>query len=285
MKKLFALLISAFLLVSVFAIPVSANEAATFWVTHFNDGSVEGAGAIFTEVDMGGAWWHHVAFAPVEGEEDVYEIVEFCIGDGNAYTLTVPEGGFVYGINTGNNWPSLFEQNGATGDGATGLWFDDADHAAMPDYTSETCTTAFNMVNSWCVGLTFKISGIDLEGQTIPTSTTDKQWYEDGYVCTATIAPYTGGSDTEDPATSEAPATSEDAATSEDTAVSEDAATSEGTATSEDTAVSEDTVVSEDASEVNVEEGGLSTGALIAIIAAGVVVVGAIIAVIVFKKK
>jgi hypothetical protein len=36
---------------------------------------------------------------------------------------------------------------------------------------------------------------------------------------------------------------------------------------------------------VNVEEGGLSTGALIAIIAAGVVVVGAIIAVIVFKKK
>ena len=159
MKRFFALLISALLLVALFAVPVSADDASPLWLTHFNDGSLEGAGVIFTSADTAGAWWHHVAFAPIEGVENTYEIVEICYGDGNAYSLTIPEGGFVYAINTGNNWPSLFEQNGATGDGATGLWFDDAEHAAMPDYTSETCTTAFTMVNGWCVGLTFKISG------------------------------------------------------------------------------------------------------------------------------
>ncbi len=279
MKKLFALLISAFLLVSVFAIPVSADEAAPFWVTHFNDGTAEGAGAIFTETDIAGTWWHHVAFAPVEGEEDVYEIVEFCIGDGNAYALTIPEGGFVYGINTGNNWPALFEQNNATGDGATGLWFDDADHAAMPDYTSENCSAAFTRANDWCVGLMFKITGLDLEGKTIPTSTPDVKWYEDAYVCTATIAPYTGETDTD---------VSEEESVSETVseAVSEDGATSNENASAESESVSENATASE-ASETTVDEaeGGLSTGALIAIIAAGVVVIGAVILVIVKSKK
>ena len=298
MKKVLALLISAILLVSLFAIPASADEGSMFWVTHFNNGSVEGAGAIFTDSDAAGAWWHHVAFAPVEGKEDVYEIVEFCIGDGNAYSLAIPEGGFVYAVNTGNNWPSLFEQNGATGDGSTGLWFDDAEHAAMPDYTSDNCSTAFTMVNDWCVGLTFKISGIDLEGQTIPTSTTDKQWYEDDYVCTATIAIYTGDEDTEDPATSEdvSEDVSEDASAEASETVSTETSEEASTATSTDAseeasenggAASEDAAASTDASEepTTTEEGGLSTVALIAIIAGAVVVIGVIVLVVVKSKK
>ena len=84
------------------------GEAEMFWVTHFNDGSSEGAGAIFTETDTAGGWWIHVAFAPaqVEDLENVYEIVELTNGlsDGSATTVAVPEGGFVWAINTGNNY-------------------------------------------------------------------------------------------------------------------------------------------------------------------------------------
>ncbi|MBR5286431.1 MAG: hypothetical protein IKU30_05975 [Clostridia bacterium] len=296
MKKLFALLISAFLLVALFAIPASAEDEAIFWVTHYNDGSVEGAGSIFTDADAAGAWWHHVAFAPVEGKDNVYEIVEICYGDGNAYALSIPEGGFVYAINTGNNWPKLFADNGATGDGSTGLWFDDADHAAMPDYTSDSCAAAFAEIYGWTTGLTIKISGLNLAEKEIPTTTSDLGWYEDDYVCTATFAPYDGEDETEDPATSEGETGSDD--TSEDATVSEDNATSEGEAVSENDAASEndavsegeaasvDEAASEEASEPADEaEGGLSTGALIAIIAASVVVVGVIVLVVVKSKK
>ena len=162
----------------------------------------------------------------------------------------------------------------------------------MPNYTSPNCTGSFNLVYNWSVGLTFKFTGLDLEGQTIPTTTPDLGWYEEDYVCTATFATYTG--ETEEPATSEgesesdetsAPAdeTSADATVSED-ATSEDAASEDATV-SED-AASEDATVSEEVSEPTDEaEGGLSTGALIAIIAAGVVVIGVIVLVVVKSKK
>lgn len=298
MKRLFALLITALLLVSLLVMPASAEgDEIPFWITHYNNGSVEGAGVIFTDADTAGTWWHHISFAPVEGAENVYEIVAVCFGDGNAYALEIPEGGFVYAVNSGNNWPALFEQHGATGDGATGQWFDDADHAAMPDYTSQSCTDCFNMVGTWSTGMIFEFNGLDLEDQSIPTSTDDKQWYDDGYTCTATIAIYTGD-DTEDPATSEdvSEDVSEDASTETSETVSTETSEEASTATSTDAseeasenggAASEDAATSTDASEepTTTEEGGLSTGALIAIIAGAVVVIGVIVLVVVKSKK
>ena len=164
--------------------PDAPAEPEMFWLTHYNDGFVEGSGVIFTEEDTAGGWWIHVAFAPIAGAENAYEIVEITNGlsDGSATTVAVPEGGFVWASNYGNNYPAL----GGYGDDAI-------------DYTSPNCTDAINRATAWQVGDQFVISGVDFE--TIPTSTPDVNWYDDAYVCTATIAPYVPGSAPETPDT------------------------------------------------------------------------------------
>ncbi len=149
------------------------GEAKMFWVTHFGDSAVEGAGSIFTAPYTGAGWWLHVAFAPVtvEGAESVYEIVAITngLGDGLATPLEIPEGGFVWAINTGNDYISL-------GMGDT-------------DFTSPNCNGMVADAKLWMVGDKMQILGVDLEGQTIPTSTEDVIYYDDAYVCTATWAP------------------------------------------------------------------------------------------------
>ncbi len=148
------------------------SEPSMFWVTHFNDGASEGAGAIFTETDTAGGWWIHVAFAPAEVEdlENVYEIVALTNGlaDGSATTVEVPEGGFVWAINTGNDYISL-------GMGDT-------------DFTSPNCNGMVSQAGLWAVGDKIQFTGLDLEGLTVPTDTPDVNWYDDAYVCTATWA-------------------------------------------------------------------------------------------------
>ena len=157
--------------------PVAPAEPEMFWLTHYNDGFVEGSGVIFHEEDTAGGWWIHVAFAPIAGAENAYEIVEITNGlsDGSAAKVAVPEGGFVWASNYGNNYPAI----GGYGDDAI-------------DYTSPNCTDAINRATAWQVGDQFVISGVDFE--TIPTTTPDVNWYDDAYVCTATIAPYVPGS-------------------------------------------------------------------------------------------
>jgi hypothetical protein len=149
------------------------GEAKTFWLTHFGDASVEGAGSIFTQSYSGAAWWFHVAFVPVtvEGAENVYEIVAISNGlaDGSATPLDIPEGGFVWAINTGNDYISL-------GMGDT-------------DFTSPNCSAMVADAQLWMVGDKIQLNGLDLEGLTIPTETADTMWYDDAYVCTATWAP------------------------------------------------------------------------------------------------
>lgn len=149
------------------------GEAQMFWVTHFNDGSSEGAGAIFTETDTAGGWWLHVAFAPVtvEGAENAYEIVAITNGlsDGSATAVEVPEGGFVWAANYGNDYITL-------GMGDT-------------DFTSPNCSGAIDTAKLWMVGDKMQILGLDLDGLTIPTDTADVIYYDDAYVCTATWAP------------------------------------------------------------------------------------------------
>ena len=161
--------------------PDAPAEPEMFWLTHYNDGFVEGSGVIFTEEDTAGGWWLHVAFAPIAGAENAYEIVEITNGlaDGSAAKVAVPEGGFVWASNYGNDYISL-------GMGDT-------------DFTSPNCTDAINRATAWQVGDQFVISGVDFE--TIPTTTADVNWYDDAYVCTATIAPYVPGSAPETPDT------------------------------------------------------------------------------------
>ena len=147
------------------------SEASMFWVTHFNDGTSEGAGAIFTESDTAGGWWIHVAFAPIAGAENAYEIVEITNGlaDGSAAKVAVPEGGFVWASNYGNDYISL-------GMGDT-------------DFTSPNCNAMVASAQLWRVGDKMQLTGLDLENLTVPTETADTMWYDDAYVCTATWAP------------------------------------------------------------------------------------------------
>ena len=276
MKKLLVLVISAVLLLSAFAFPAAADEPVwtEFWLTHYNDSSAEGAGVVFTTSYSGGGWWNHVAFAPVEGLENVYEVVDYCAGDGNAVPLDIPEGGFVWATNVGNNWPALFEQYGATGDGASGQWFDDATHAAYPNYVTNGSQNAWTVSGMMLIGDKYIFEGIDFEGLTVPTDTPDKMWYDEGYVCTAKFALYVeeaAGGDDEPESEAE---------------VSENVTESEADTSVETNESVADTSVEADVSEeVPAEEDGLSTGALIAIIAAVVVVIAAVVVIVAKKKK
>ena len=94
----------------------------------------EGAGVIFTESDTAGGWSTHVAFAPVEGQEGVWEIkaISLGVGTGQATTVEVPEGGFVYALNIGNDWPKLVAENPGTYD----------DHANDPTTRPRSATTS-----------------------------------------------------------------------------------------------------------------------------------------------
>ncbi len=176
MKKFLAIFLAVVLLgalcmgVLATAEEFGAKETTElFWVTQYNDGTAEGAGVIFTEEDTAGGWWIHVAFGPTD-TDNVYEIAEIINGleDGTATVVEVPEGGFVWAANYGNDYISL-------GSGDT-------------DFTSETCSAAIERAKTWIIGQQFRIEGIDFE--TVPTTTPDIKWYEDGYICTAIIAPY-----------------------------------------------------------------------------------------------
>lgn len=286
MKKIYALLISALLILSIFAVPAAAEdyEWIDIWVTHFDNNGAEGAGVIFTAEYGGGAWWNHVAFAPVEGAENVYEVVELSLGaSGEATPLSIPEGGFVYAVNVGNNWKDLCEQNGVTGDGSTGLWYDDPTHAEMPNYVTEHSQNWFAVTGTWLEGAQFIFDGIDFENQTVPTSTPDVEWYEEGYVCTAKIAVYTGEAGGDDPVGSESEAESEAEDESEATTESESGNESAETAESK----SEESVEATESTgtDATEEEGGMNTVTLIAIIVAAVVVVAVVVIIIAKKKK
>lgn len=162
------------------------GDEKTFFITHYDpDSEPEGAGSIYTVIDAGSSWAHHVAFAPIKGKKNCFEIVDICLGDGGTgCPLLVPEDGFVWAHNQGNNWPVLTE--GLTGDGSTGLWYDAPYYLTAPNFVTEYSLNAWNSAEYWNVGDKFYIKGIDLDTFTVPTSTPELAYTDDSYVCTAT---------------------------------------------------------------------------------------------------
>ncbi len=156
-------------------LPTATIEMKDFFISHYNDSYVEGAGVVMTETYSGAGWWIHVSFKPVEGKTGVYEVVETSNGlaDGSGTALAIPEGGFVYAANTGNDYPAL----GMEGE----------------DYTNDAVNASIELVKTMTVGSQWIFEGLDLEGKTIPTTTPDTNWYDDGYVCTAKIGAYVEG--------------------------------------------------------------------------------------------
>lgn len=258
MKRISALIIALLMLCLLIPTSAMAEEEKPFWITHYNDSASEGTGSIFTSEYQNAGWWLHYAFAPTD-VEGVYQIVETANGlaDGSAIPLAIPEGGFVWAANYGNDYITL-------GSGDT-------------DFTSENCTNCINDVAAnWMTGTLVKFTGLDLEGLTVPTSTPDVKWYDDAYVCTATYSIYLGEANLLTPG---------EESTEESAAESETESAEESSEAPADESVTESVAAESSEAVVEVEEDGLSTGALIAIIAAAVVVVVVIVVVVAKKKK
>ncbi len=157
-----------------------ALEWKPFFLSHFDNVTVEGAGVVFTDdaTNTNHAWRIHVVFAPIAGEENAYEIVDiidYLQSDASKVTKTpvIPEGGFAYNLNYGNDYPSL--------------------NMDGPDYTSPNCNNMIADVLTWKIGDKLMFKNVDLEGKTVPTSTEGTNWYDDAYVCTAQYAAYVPG--------------------------------------------------------------------------------------------
>lgn len=256
MKKLTSILVVTLLLavaVMPFALSASAEEAP-FWVSHFNDVTVEGSGVVITDEsnNTNQAWRINVSFAPVEGEEGVYEIV--CIYNylqNGAGTFTeiapVPEGGFVYQLNYGNDYPSL--------------------NMDGPDYTSPSCNDMITDALTWAVGDKFTFTNLDLEGLAVSTTTPDTNWYDDAYVCTTTYSKVVD----------------ESLLPAESTPVEDESApASDESAPETDESVPASASDSDDVSKGD-NEGGSNTWIYIAVAVA--VVVAVVVVVVVAKKK
>ncbi|MBO4277414.1 MAG: hypothetical protein J5925_03330 [Clostridia bacterium] len=296
MKKLISLAVVV-MLVFALAVTASAEVKATFWLTHYDVNGVEGAGVVFTETDLGGPWWTHVAFAPVKGTADAYEIVAIsAAGNGTGEELDVPEGGFVYALNMGNNWPQLVADNNVKGDGATGLWYDDAEHVGMPNYVSQGIQDMWAEVGTWSVGDQYVIHGLDLENFEVPTSTPDKEWYEYGYVCTGEIMVYDGSNATpaENPGGETGESEPEDSAPAVDESTAQESKPEESVpeviATESNAGEGGENSPAEGAEESKTEESkegssGSNTVLWIVIAAAAVVVIAVAGALIAKKKK
>ena len=288
MKKVVSLLVSVLIavLLTAFAVVPASAEEGVFWFSAYNDTRIEGAGVVFNKPFTDCTWWILVAFAPVEGAENAYEIIAMVDGvaDGSASPLDVPEGGFVYGLNTGNDWASIVEQAKAAGNLESQWWY--SSYQQDPDYYStnfvnDACNSMIATVRTWSVGDKFVITGIDFETNTPPTSTPDLAWYSDDYVCVATYSVYTGGTElppesdipdeSELPGESELPEESVSGGTQDISAVSEPAESTEAVSGSE--------------SESSSSSDGISVSGIIALAAGGVVIVAVVITVAVVLKN
>ncbi|MBR6562843.1 MAG: discoidin domain-containing protein [Clostridia bacterium] len=169
----------SYLLISDYEGEAELENGSTLWVTHFNNTAAEGAGSIFTQEYTGCAWWVHAAFKPVEGLENVYELVEKSDGasNGTATPLAIPEGGFVYAVNTGNDWISI----------------NNDEHDV--NYKNKGSSDSLSLIRSLRIGDKLQFSGLNLDTMVIPTTTEYIDYYSEGYVCTAKYAKYVDAND------------------------------------------------------------------------------------------
>lgn len=267
--KRFLALFTAILLVCL-SLPVfaAAEEEKPLWLVKYNDATIEGAGVVFTEKYEGAAWWFHAAFVPTD-VEGVWKITEICdgiedsvvggAGGGKAQPLAIPEGGFVYAINVGNDYPTLYPNEANT-----------------VDYTSEACTACIQDIQAnWKVGTLVKFTGIDFEGFTIPTTTPDIKYYDDGYKCTATYSIYTGTANEISGAESSEPA--------EDSSATDEPSSAAAESSSDSSAQESAAESASDPSADSTDSGNTTPWLWIGIAAA--VVIAAVVVIFVTKKK
>lgn len=170
MKRILALLLAVLLVVPFAAVSnVSAAEASgwkPFWLTHYNNHAVEASGVIITSTDYNTsqAWRFVAAFSPIGGNRyEIVEIADYLDTDQDTYRISVPDGGFLYMLNVGNDYSST----------------------GGVKYINDNCNNAVKDAASWTVGDVFEFINLNLESLTAPTLTPSLNWYDSSYVCTA----------------------------------------------------------------------------------------------------
>ena len=171
MKKLSFLLCIA-LVFSLFCIPASATEYGAdtqkLIITHIdhNFAGLEGTGVIYTPksdtISSYGSfdWWYVVVF-DWNSTEKCYTVksVNTALGSSKSNT-EIPENGFVYCCNTGNDYPSLGDNT-------------------KPNYKTEAVSATCDYAITLKVGDKAYLYGTDIHNSTVDTK--DVDWYKDSY--------------------------------------------------------------------------------------------------------
>ena len=172
MKKIalilcFCLLLPTFMLISSAASYGKSTQKLI--VTHINEpfAGLEGTGVIYTESSDGTIapygsfdWWYVVVF---EWDDSLARYTVKSVNAAlnvNKAATAIPENGFVYCCNSGNNYPALGDNT-------------------KPNYTTSAVTDSCDLAISLKVGDAAYLYGGDLFNKTIDTDT--KYWYSEGY--------------------------------------------------------------------------------------------------------
>lgn len=178
MKKL-ALLLCFTLLLSVFVTPAHAetygSSTKKLMVTHINVeySAYEGAGVVYTESSNGSiapygsfAWWNVIVFDWSASDKCfIVKSVNTAMNVDKS-TTKIPENGFVYCCNTGNDYPSLGDNS-------------------KPNYKTQAMNDTCAYIASIKEGDKVFLYGVDILNKTVDTN--EELWYTKEYKSNAFI--------------------------------------------------------------------------------------------------
>ncbi len=243
------------------------KSSEPFFLSHFNEVMAEGASVFMTRAygkvagDLSNAeWWTHIAFAPVEGQEGMYVVTEIStsgLADGLATPITVPEGGFVWIANYGNDYITA----------GTG----------QIDYTNAAVNAAIDLAKSLEVGRVVCFENIDFEGEDVHNINGKIPYYNEDYVYNSMI--YLMKTDDE---ILQGDESSEDVS-SEEPSVAPESSDVEDPSEDESSVSPESKDESSNAPVANDQSGSFPWWIIIAVVA--VIAVAAVVFIIIKKKK
>ncbi len=234
------------------------KQSDDFFVSHFNE-VYDGASVIMTKEYANCDYWLHIAFAPVEGQEGMYQVTAMQNGltDGSASTpFEIPEGGFVWCMHSGTD-------NSATG----GI-----------NYNTATITHAIEVGKSLDVGRVVCFENVDFEGEDVHSvNGLTVMWYDSGYQFNSKI--HIMLNDGEDMPSDES---SEDVS-SEEPSVAPESSDDEDSNEEESSVSPESKDESSNVPATNDQSGSFPWWIIIAVVA--VVVIAVVVFIIIKKKK
>lgn len=181
--KLYVKIISAFLIMAmiVSAVPFSVSaygsEDGKLAITHINTFDPEGAGVIFTPT-IGDTVLHALTYWVLvtfdwDSAENCFKVTKVQSTTGDKSNTEIPKTGFVYGVNTGNNYPYLYEQTG------------DSRYKGKPNYVNDRTSKSYQYAKTLAVGTKAYLYRVNLIDDVIDVR--GDKWYEDSFVTNSYI--------------------------------------------------------------------------------------------------